>query len=320
LISRRATVTYLFYGLVIIFVAWYVTRLDWRGLADLAFRYPPFVLATLLALAFRYCGVVTWLQILKGLGARNIANTGELSHVYAKSWLGRYLPGKVTWILGKVYFASQLGIPKRELAVGSLFEGALQVTIVLFLSLSLLAIDPRLDVFTPGQRSLLVLGSVALLLLMLPAVFNRVVAFLYRRTRWQVFPVSAGIDYRTLVTAFGLNALGFALSGLGYFFFTKAIYGELGYEHVYFVAGAFNLAGAVGILSFFAPSGLGVRESIQLILLPLVMPAEVALLVTVAARVWSLSVDLLFFGVSWLHRRVAMEVRFRTRSDSHQIP
>ena len=53
------------------------------------------------------------------------------------------------------------------------------------------------------------------------------------------------------------------------------------------------LAGAIGILSLFAPSGLGVREAIQLLLLPRVIPAEIALVVTVAARIWSIAVDAL---------------------------
>jgi hypothetical protein len=64
------------------------------------------------------------------------------------------------------------------------------------------------------------------------------------------------------------------------------------------LASAFNLAGAVGILSIFAPSGLGVRESVQLLLLPLVMPAEVGLVVTIAARLWSIAVDVAFYAIT----------------------
>jgi glycosyltransferase 2 family protein len=302
-------ITALFYGCFIAFMVWYIRSLDWRTLEGLTVTLWPLALATVLGLLFRYCGVITWMLVLKGLGAEKIENKAAMAHVYAKSWLGRYLPGKVTWILGKVYFASLLGIPKRNLAVASVFEGALQAAVVLFLSLCLLALDPRLDVFAARQKMLLILGSIALLAVMLPAVFNPVIGFVYRRLRGEPFPLATKVTNKTLISAFGLNALGFVLSGVGYFFFTMAIHADLQYDHIFFVVGAFNLAGAVGIISIFAPGGLGVREGIQLLLLPLVMPAEVALVVTVAARLWSLWVDLLFFGVTSLHIRITPGVR-----------
>lgn len=67
--------------------------------------------------------------------------------------------------------------------------------------------------------------------------------------------------------------------------------------------GAFNLAGAIGMLAIAVPSGLGVRDGIQLILLGVIMPPEIALAITVAARLWSLLIDVLFFVIAAvLHR------------------
>jgi uncharacterized membrane protein YbhN (UPF0104 family) len=67
-----------------------------------------------------------------------------------------------------------------------------------------------------------------------------------------------------------------------------------------FVMGADTLAGAIGMIVIFAPSGIGVREGIQLTLLSLIMPKELALIITVVTRLWNVLVDLLFFALGAL--------------------
>ncbi len=64
-----------------------------------------------------------------------------------------------------------------------------------------------------------------------------------------------------------------------------------------FVIGVSNLAGALGMLAIFAPSGIGVREGILLGLLSIVMPTEFALLVTVTSRLWDVALDGIFFAI-----------------------
>ena len=299
----RRLVTVSFYLAITVFLVWFIQRLNFAILQPQRPGWVALSAATICGLMFRYSGVAAWLLILRGLGAARPINLAELVYVYAKSWLGRYLPGKVTWILGKIYFASELGLDRAKLAVASFYEAALQVAVVLFLSLVLLAIDPRLNVLAPGSRVILLGVSVLLLIAIWPGVFNRSAEWIYRRMqRGGAAVLAARLDPTTLLSAGSVNALGFVLSGAGYFFLAKAIYPNLGMQHIIFVAGAFNLAGAIGILSVFAPSGIGVREAIQLILLPVVMPAEMALVVTVAARFWSLAVDGVFFAISWLAR------------------
>jgi uncharacterized membrane protein YbhN (UPF0104 family) len=53
------------------------------------------------------------------------------------------------------------------------------------------------------------------------------------------------------------------------------------------------------MLAFFAPSGIGVREGIQLALLNIIMPAEYALVITIFTRLWGVVTDFLFFGIAY---------------------
>jgi len=301
-----------FYVAFALFLAAYVRDVDFQRLAGIRLDFRWLAAATTFALLFRGCGVVIWLRALEDLGATGLNGKAELVHAYAKSWMARYLPGKITWILGRIYFGSEQGIAARTLAIGSVFEAGLQVLVTLVLSLLLLSADSRLDVIGPALRLTLMLVVCALLVLLAPGVFNRLVEAVSSRTGKHPVDRQHRIDRRTLWRVARLQAFGFFLSGAGYFCLTRAVDGRLGSDDFLFVSAAFNLAGAVGMLSLFAPSGLGVREGVQLLLLRLVMPAEIALVVTMAARLWSLAVDVIYLGATWLHAAV------RRHADGHR--
>lgn len=298
----RRVVSVVYFIALAVFVVWYVGTLDFAALEGTRPSVPWLLLASVIALCFRYWGVYTWRAMLRGLGADDPGSWNTMSYVYAKAWLGRYLPGKVGWILGKVYFGTGLGIARERLAVGALIEAVQQVAVTVLLALALLALDERLAVLSLGQRMLLLGVAVALLLGMHPALFNAVIRRA-RRLQLTDGPMhETVVTSRTLLAGAMLQTIGFLLTGLSYVAFTKAWQPAIGVGDVPFVVGAFNLAGAVGILAIVAPSGLGVREGVQMLLLPLVMPKELAFVVTVAARVWSTAIDLLFFGVAWGRR------------------
>lgn len=70
------------------------------------------------------------------------------------------------------------------------------------------------------------------------------------------------------------------------------------------------------MLAIFAPSGIGVREGIQLVLFSLIMPKELALAVTIITRLWSVGMDFVFFGLS---RLIAGKVVASTPEPSKNI-
>jgi uncharacterized membrane protein YbhN (UPF0104 family) len=291
----------IFYIALIAFLVYYIQKIDYNALKSIEFVWHFVIIASLFGLAMRYWQIVSWLVILKDLGAQGLKRSRvELSYVYAKSWLGRYIPGTAPWILGKIYFASKHGISKSKLAVSSLLEAILQVTVVLGLSSILLMTDSRFGVIDQGLRIIMAAILVACIIVTLPPVFNRVISLVYKIVRRKPFPAEHRMPTKTLFKGVVIYAIGGVLNGLFLFFLAKSIYPELGYENLLFVIGAVNLAGALGILAIFTPSGLGVRDGILLLLFNLVMPPEFALAITILARLWDVVLDLIFFTLAWL--------------------
>ena len=288
-----------FYTALVVFMALYLRGIDYDQLSSLSLSPGYLVLATALALGFRYWGAMIWLVILRGLGVRELGDVRHLLYIYAKTWLGRYIPGKVTWILGRVYFASRQQIPRPTLAVAAVLESALQIVALLGFSLLLLLVDDRLtQVLSGGQTLLLYAATGGLLLAMWPPLFRRLLQLgsrLLRRGELQAAEHAGG---RTIATGFLLYGVGSVISGASNFFLLQAMYPELGFDLFWYVVGALNLAGALGILAVFAPSGLGVKDGIQLLFLQLVLPPEIALVSVVLVRLWSIVVDVIFFGMA----------------------
>jgi len=287
-----------FYILLVAFLVLYLRSVDFSKLSHLHVNWWYFVLATVIALFTRYSGTYTWIIILRTLGATGLRMNRQLVHVYAKAWMGRYIPGTAPWILGKIYFASKHGISKQRLAVGSLLEGGIQVVTLLVFSLALLIFDKRLDILGDGFKLLMVGVAVVGIVMLTPKVFNRIFALAYRLMRGKTMDDSSLASNKTIAYGSVLYLLNACMNGLSLFFIAKGFDPSLSYSNILFVIGAASLATAASMIAIFAPSGLGVREGIQLVLFALIMPKELAVAVTVAMRLWSVGVDFVFWGVS----------------------
>lgn len=299
----RPLLTGLFYVLLAFFLVLYLVNVDWSVFAGIQVGFGFLALAMIAALLYRYWQTFIWITVLRGLGARDVRMDAELTHVYAKSWLGRYIPGTAPWILGKIYFASQHGVPKEKLAVGSLLEAAIQITVLLLISSTTLLFDPRLDVLGEGMRVVMIVVIVLCAIALMPPVFNFFIAIAFRILRRPHLGADNRTGWRTILIAAGQYTVGAFISGAFLFFVAKALDSALPWTDALYVVAAGNLAGAASMLAVFAPGGVGVREGVQLLLLGAVMPAGIAVLVAVSTRLTGIVADLLFFGITWVVKR-----------------
>ncbi len=297
------SIPWLFYSLLVIFLALYLRSIDYSKLTNLSIAWECVLIATIFALAFRYWGAYIWVVLLRSLGAVNVRLSRTLIYIYAKSWLGRYIPGTAPWILGKIYFASKQGISKNKLAVSSLLEGALQIIVQFLFALALLAFDPRLDVISNEIKLVILLAIIGCIIALIPQVFNRLIAKAYKLIKKKDFSHEHYASGKTIGKGFLLYTVGALLSSISLFFIAKAVYPSLGYDQLLFVMGVGTLSGAVSMVAIFAPSGLGVREAIQLTLLSLIMPTEYALVITIVTRLWSVLTDFLFLITTKITQR-----------------
>lgn len=304
---QRSLVSTSFAVLIIIFFIIYLKGIDYDQLNNITFNLPLLAFASLVALGFRYLGVYIWRCILHDLGSKELPSFYLLASIYAKAWMGRYIPGSVTWIAGKVYLASSLGISKSRLTIASMLEAIVQIAAITSVSLLLVGFDTRTDMISVEVKALLVTFACSLIIFLHPRIFNRIIEILF--TYFIKKPVYKELENNksSVVRSFLLYSFGAFVSGTSYFFMTMAIVPDLSWTLFLYIVGAYSLAGAIGMAIPLLPSGLGVREGVQLVLLSVIFSKEVALVLVVFSRLWSSIIDVLFYllasGLERLYRR-----------------
>jgi hypothetical protein len=241
-----------------------------------------------------------WVRLLNLLGDRSIDNKAELYYIYAKSWLGRYMPGKVTWLIGKVIFAQKSGVSTDILIVSSTLEMVAQVLSTfavgtIFLLLGSVGVNPQgSESINFGLMLTVIAACLFIFISLAPMAMNRSMQLIYkiRKRDSKTLPsVNRAISLKAL-GLFIAVAVGNTLPQFVLFYSMMPLFNVQTY---FYVSGAFLLSGVLGLIAVFAPSGIGVREGFLLFFLERKYAPEIAVLVTIVQRIWSIIADLLFY-------------------------
>lgn len=218
------------------------------------------------------------------------------SYLYSILW--KYIPGKVFMLGARLLYYDNEGAKKSKVIICFFIENILTL-----LGASLLFIFSLL--FFPnnilGQYRLFTYFLIFLFFICInPKFINFMLGIVEKiikkpgfkipMTYWQMFK---------LVILFVVNWI---IVGIGFYILVYSIY-PLPLSKALYTAGIFALATIIGILSIFAPSGIGVREGIMLLGLSLIMPSHYAVVVSIVSRLWSTIPELLLAGIGSLYSK-----------------
>jgi uncharacterized membrane protein YbhN (UPF0104 family) len=293
----RIVVGTIFYLLLAWFLVRYLAGTDWTQLASLEWRPAFLLLALPLSMIPRLVQPLAWRVLITGYG-ETPPPYPQITRVYATSWLGRYIPGKLAWIGAKVHFGRAHGVSASTLAATGVAEAGIQMMSALALAFLLFAIvgDVR-----PGDTSLwapALVAFVVMIVALAPPVFNAMARWATRALRGDTVPTPG----RLTASAVGSSSLLYlgvhAIGGLATWAVIGSVYDALPLSSLPLLTASFLLAGTLGTLAVFAPSGIGVREGILMILLATLLPRPVAAVAVVVLRLWSIGMDLAFYGIA----------------------
>ena len=240
---------------------------------------PLFLVLGILCLALnRFLAGAILHFVLRAFGHRNKpANSVAANWVAA---LGRYIPGKMASVGGLVVLLTRLRV-QLSVAMGAtfLFMG-LTIFIGILFSAPLLLLE---SVRTTVPAAWLWCGLVALggIVCLHPRVFIGLCNFGLRRLRRE--PLRTRLQERHLLAATGLGAALYLSQGMAAWFIARALT-NVGLGHYWLFVATVAFASVAGILAFFAPAGIGVREWVYLLLLGPVLGDGPAALVAVLVR------------------------------------
>lgn len=202
---------------------------------------------------------------------------------WSVSLLGKYVPGKVFYLLARLEPYRREGRSKSQVTVAFGIETVAALIAQLgtvLVALWLADLGP-LQPARPFLPLLLIVMAVGLHPRIIEPTLNLGLRLLRRP------PTRIVLTYCQLLRVVGAYLINWQMFGLGFFLLLNSVY-PVPIEDVAFVVGAMSVATVAGILALVVPSGLGVREGLLALLLAAIIPAPVAALVALAQRGWVL--------------------------------
>ncbi len=236
-----------------------------------------------------------WRDILARTGEQISADRAY--YAWALSRMGRYIPGKVWVVLGRVYLVPE---GRRGRVLWSVTV-EMMLDLMAGLAWGLLTLPALTRTWIPGMPQVPPWGPLLVLLAFFLALHPAVLRMVLRRLGRDVPDVAW--DYRHLLAWFLLFLSIWALRVFGHYLFLRSFGLQLPYATL---LTAFALAWILGLLAPFAPGGLGVREGVLTVVLEPVLGPGLAPLAALITRLAATLGDLLLLlPVAFLHRRFA---------------
>jgi hypothetical protein len=261
-----------------------------------------------LLLIARGTDVAGWHRLLRGAGATTpLAATAQ---VYTTSELVRYLPGGVLHFAARYRYATRLGVTPGVVVATTAIDLALRLAsglAVFALSIPFWPDAPRsYSLLTAAALPVLIVGSH-------PRVLGSLIVRAERRLGKVEHPLV--LPYSVLVRALGWYGIGWLSRGAVTWIIAYSITGTSPSTWVPIV-GATGLSWVVGVLTPFAPGGLGTREAAGAALLHQYFPLETGLAIMIVVRLATTLTEFLAAGLvlAWVRIR-----RIEVAPDSESV-
>lgn len=223
----------------------------------------------------------------------------EAVTAYLYSILGKYIPGKVFMLAARFPAYERAGHKLRKITVCFLLENVCTLLGAAFLFIFSLLFFPN-DILK-NYLWLTIALIIVFFIMINPAIINfflRLIGRIFKKDDMEIT-----INYKDMLVIVVMFIANWLIVGCGFYFLTTSIY-PLPAQNLLYCGGVYGLSAIIGILSLFAPSGIGVREGIMIIGLNIIMPQEYSVIISVVSRIWATVAELVLILAAFIIDRI----------------
>jgi len=264
---------------------------------DFSIKPPVFAAGFVLMLTSYLYIALVWHLLTKEFGMQLPFRVSLLK--WSASQFARYIPGFVFVLASRVADYNRHSLSKERVATAYFLENAvvtLSVFLVFFLFGWIFITD---NTELNALPYLVVPVGVVVLSTGFPKWFTNRTLRILKRDEIKEWPKPV-----CMMKYMSLGLIAFLQSGYGFYLVISSIQ-PLAISSIPLVIGAYAGSGAVNLLVFFVPGGLGVRDGALAYFLSYMMPVSEALILSVVCRVVLTVSELLILTVAWIWCRVA---------------
>jgi uncharacterized membrane protein YbhN (UPF0104 family) len=277
-------------GVLLVVISFYYIGLQLWGYRETLRSWTP-TAGAIVAVGFgiiiyalaNYLLAAGWIWLLRVCGVETPSWRG-LCGIYGKSQIAKYIPGNIAHIAGRHTMGKLAGISHSHLAIAALYEiiGLISAALVI----TLVGGGSVLDQFASISWSLFMLPVILIAYLTSPRLLHRLKSGIP-----VISPLSMLPPLFYYAVFFLLSGAALALIGI----YTNSFAPDWDSLIVF---SAFAISWSVGFLTPGAPSGIGIREAILILLLTPLTSEGNALILALLFRLVTVAGDVMFYIIS----------------------
>jgi len=261
---------------------------NWRQIRDYPWHVDPLLLGASIAalVGMLAWGVFVWSRVLTRFEHPPV-RLSTLWRIWFLSNLARYIPGSVFALVTAAQLSRGAGLSAAVMLTSLLVHTSL--TLVAAVVVSAWTLGPGLFPALP-VRWIAAGVTAAAVAIVHPRVLNAIIGAIPRLLKRAVIGWNGSWLDGILVLVLG--SVSWSIYGVAYYLFVRSLAPAVPASAIPVLTGVNALAFVAGVLTPL-PGGIGAREAaMQRLLLPL-LPAGVAGVISVAARLWSVAAELI---------------------------
>lgn len=245
-----------------------------------------------------------WTWVLKELNQS--VSSIEFIQVYLKTNIAKYLPGNVWHYYGRIIAAKNANIPTNIATLSVLLEPLLMLAAALIIIL-LFASQIVVNNWKINLVILQLLGLIIILGILHPWFLNPTIQLLDRWKNKKSQPENQLID-SFIINRYPVKPLlgeivFLGLRGAGFILTIMALT-SVNWQQIPLLFGTFSCAWVMGLVIPGAPGGLGVFETIAILLLQYHFPAALVISAIALYRLISILAETAGAAIAWLFERI----------------
>ncbi len=289
----KRIISLFFYCLIIIFLTQYIKSINVQKIKEIDISRKLFLLALLVSQVARFIMPFAWYSLIKKFSILRFP-IHDIIDIYSVSWMGRYIPGKITWIGSKISMTVEKGLSYSTATMSAVLESFCQLFSSSLVGLIFLSSVSYLMVLDHRINIIIWVFSILSLLFLTPPVYNRVLRFGYKVLKKKELSKKYYMDFGTILRVVGLIGIAKFFSGLSMGILAVSLGASLNFDRLIYIIGSTTISGALGMVALIAPAGIGVTETSNLFLCSPIMDREILLVFIVMMRILSVLSDFLF--------------------------
>ncbi len=235
---------------------------------------------------------VLWGKIVDKLTEANIP-AREAIRVHLASWLLKYIPGQAGSLINKIAWGRKRDLDGKKITASFIYENVflLLASTVPTIPILLVALGNKFR--ESGTLFLPLLIAVPFVAIVLsPWFFTKAINFFFKLAKKQKLKREEMLNSQDNIKYFLLFIIPRIINGAAFVFVAESLINISPSQYLIF-ASIYVLAGIVGVLAIFVPSGLGVREAVIVLFASAYIPVEQAVLLALVSRFYATVSDIL---------------------------